>query len=91
MGTAACDVIITASMSYYLIRSRTGFRATNALISKFLQITVETGLVCSAFAIIEIITFLAYGETNYHLAVPAIPQKHTFCMLTRLLARRSPL
>jgi len=67
-GTALCDVIIAISMMYYLQRSKTGFKQTAALISKFIRITVETGLVCATFAILDLALFLAFKENNYHLA-----------------------
>lgn len=55
-------------MIYYLRRSHTGFRATTALLSKFIRITVETGLTCATFAILDLSLFLAFQQNNYHLA-----------------------
>ncbi|KAF8995093.1 hypothetical protein BDQ17DRAFT_1430595 [Cyathus striatus] len=67
-GTALCDFIIAISMIYYLSRSRTGFRTTNILISKIIRVTVETGLICAAFAILDLAFFLRWQDNNYHLA-----------------------
>ncbi|KAH8079065.1 hypothetical protein BXZ70DRAFT_651321 [Cristinia sonorae] len=67
-GTAICDIIIAGSMIYYLSRSKTGFRQTSELISKFIRVTVETGLICATFAILDLALFLAFKENNYHLA-----------------------
>ncbi|PBK99741.1 hypothetical protein ARMGADRAFT_1008250 [Armillaria gallica] len=67
-GTALCDVIIAASMIYYLTRSKTGFRSTNVILAKFVRITVETGAVCATFAILDLAFFIAYKHNNYHLA-----------------------
>lgn len=67
-GTALCDVILAGSMIYYLHKSQTGFRATTTLLSKFIRITVETGLTCATFAILDLALFLAFENNNYHLA-----------------------
>ncbi|KAJ7649188.1 hypothetical protein B0H17DRAFT_1147819 [Mycena rosella] len=34
-----------------------------------LQITVETGLLCVLFALLDLSLFIRYGGNNYHLAV----------------------
>ncbi|THU87440.1 hypothetical protein K435DRAFT_762603 [Dendrothele bispora CBS 962.96] len=66
-GTALCDIIIAASMIYYLSRSRSGFRATNAILSKLIRITVETGFITAALAVVDLSMFLAFEQANYHL------------------------
>ncbi|KAF9254141.1 hypothetical protein L218DRAFT_844280, partial [Marasmius fiardii PR-910] len=66
-GTAACDILVTVAMFYCLSTSRNGFRATNALIVKFIRLTVETGLITSTFAVLDLIFFLAFKGDNYHL------------------------
>ncbi|KAI0077527.1 hypothetical protein K474DRAFT_1707275 [Panus rudis PR-1116 ss-1] len=71
-GTALCDIIIAASMIYYLHKSNTGFRTTTTLLSKFIRVTIETGLVCATFAILDMSLFIAFQQNNYHLA-PSIP------------------
>ncbi|KAI0077533.1 hypothetical protein K474DRAFT_1707280 [Panus rudis PR-1116 ss-1] len=67
-GTALCDVILAGSMIYFLNRANTGFRQTATLITKFIRVTVETGLVCATFAILDLSLFLAFQSNNYHLA-----------------------
>ncbi|CAL1710561.1 unnamed protein product [Somion occarium] len=67
-GTALCDVILAASMIYYLYKSSTGFRGTATLLTKFIRVTVETGLTCATFAILDLALFLAFQQNNYHLA-----------------------
>ncbi|TFK32051.1 hypothetical protein BDQ12DRAFT_635431, partial [Crucibulum laeve] len=67
-GTALGDGIIAVSMIYYLTRSRTGFQSTNLLITRIIRITVETGLICATFAILDLSFFLAFQDNNYHLA-----------------------
>jgi len=71
-GTALCDVLITGTMIYFLRRSRTGFKATTNILDKFTRVTVETGFVCAAFALLDLAFFLAFQSNNYHLA-PNLP------------------
>jgi len=67
-GTAICDVLITITMFYCLSTSRNGFRATNAILVKFIRLTIETGLVTSTLAVLDLVMFLAVQDANYHLA-----------------------
>ena len=59
-------------MIYYLNRSNTGFKQTSTLLSKFIRLTLETGLVCATFAILDLSFYCAFQNNNYHLA-PSIP------------------
>ncbi|KAJ3481922.1 hypothetical protein NLI96_g7336 [Meripilus lineatus] len=81
-GTASCDIVIAASMVYYLRKSKSGFRSTTILLAKVIRVTVETGLVCAAGALIDMGLFLGYPSTNYHL---------TMCMLLSKLYSNSLL
>ncbi|KDR81088.1 hypothetical protein GALMADRAFT_1122164 [Galerina marginata CBS 339.88] len=60
-GTAG-DVLIAASMTYYLKRQDTGIRQTHVLLTKIIQLTIETGTVTAALAIVSLI--LVYGPRN---------------------------
>lgn len=73
-------------MMYYLHKSKTGFKRTAALLSRFIRITVETGLICAAFAILDLSFFVAFKENNYHLA-PSIALSKLYS--NSLLAVRS--
>lgn len=87
-GTAACDVLITLTMIYYLSTSRNGFKATNTILVKLIRLTVETGLITSTFAALDLIFFLAFDKANYHL-VPAtcLSKLYTNSLLVLLNAR----
>ncbi|KAF8963780.1 hypothetical protein BDZ97DRAFT_1819156 [Flammula alnicola] len=43
-GSAACDIIVAVSMSYYLRRCDTGMKETQVLISRIIRLTMETGI-----------------------------------------------
>lgn len=68
-GTASCDLVIAASMVYYLKKSKSGFRSTTIMLEKVIRITVETGLACAAGALIDMGLFIGFPNTNYHLTM----------------------
>ncbi|KAF8148670.1 hypothetical protein B0H34DRAFT_736504 [Crassisporium funariophilum] len=87
-GTALCDVIIATAMLYYLSNSRTGFRQTSLLLTRIIRITVETGFVCAAFAILDLAFFLRFQNNNYHLAPSiALSKLYSNSLLVVLNAR----
>ncbi|KAJ7348367.1 hypothetical protein DFH08DRAFT_865863 [Mycena albidolilacea] len=56
-ATALADLIIVYS------------RKTRATISRILKVTVETGIPCSAFAIVNLCLYTVYSMDNYHLGI----------------------
>jgi len=67
-GTALCDVIIAAAMLYYLMTVQTGFAATKLLITRVVRVTIETGFICAAFAVLDLSFYVRFPNNNYHLA-----------------------
>ncbi|KAM5536898.1 hypothetical protein V8D89_009445 [Ganoderma adspersum] len=69
MGTSSglgvlCDIIITASLCYYLHSSRTGFRSTNSMINKLIVYAVNRGTltaICQALEMIAIVALVGRG------------------------------
>lgn len=59
-------------MMYYLQRANTGLRHTSTIVTRFVRLTLETGLLCAAFAILDLSFYCAFQTNNYHLA-PSIP------------------
>ncbi|KAJ7118965.1 hypothetical protein C8R44DRAFT_789757 [Mycena epipterygia] len=70
-ATSLCDLIIVFSTVFYLVKSRRPeFQLrTNLVISRIIMITVETGVLCAVFAIVDLYLFATYKGTNYHLAL----------------------
>ncbi|KAJ6496184.1 hypothetical protein C8R45DRAFT_985162 [Mycena sanguinolenta] len=72
-ATAATDIIIAAAMLYYITRARDSefkfSNTTNATISRIIRVSVETGVLCAVFAIIDLSLFVRFNGNNYHLAV----------------------
>lgn len=63
---ALADIVITFSLIRTLSKSRTGFQATDDLITKLIRTTIQTGALTTVFAIIDLILFLA-SPTTLHL------------------------
>lgn len=74
-GTATCDIVIAISMIYYLRKSMTGFRETTLMIAKVIRVTVETGLICAAAALLDMALFIGFHDTNYHLTMCLLMSK----------------
>ncbi|KAF9010317.1 hypothetical protein BDZ89DRAFT_1078223 [Hymenopellis radicata] len=75
-GSAACDLIITLSLVVILYRRKPGsagphaaFRSTADLINKLIRFNMETGMITSLGAIIELALFLSTHQYNMHLMV----------------------
>ncbi|KAK0212252.1 hypothetical protein DFS33DRAFT_1269079 [Desarmillaria ectypa] len=65
-SSALCDIVIASCMTYYLMRSDTGFRRTHLLVIKLIRLTIETGSVTAVVALLNLILFFAFpGRTFY--------------------------
>ncbi|KAJ7744909.1 hypothetical protein B0H16DRAFT_1889538 [Mycena metata] len=58
------DFLIAASLVIVLIRSRTGFRRTDAVINRLIQGAIETGTFASMFAFAALFSFVFFPETE---------------------------
>ncbi|KAJ7444802.1 hypothetical protein B0H11DRAFT_2341875 [Mycena galericulata] len=66
-GAASTDIIITAAMSYYLWKSKTGFRETQALLVRLITLTIETGCVTGKWC-----TVVCYDEVLIPIPLAAV-------------------
>ncbi|PBK82091.1 hypothetical protein ARMGADRAFT_1171097 [Armillaria gallica] len=64
-AAALCDAAIALCMTYLLSRAHTGLKSSQALLSRLIRLTIETGTATAALALIDIALFLAYPN-NYH-------------------------
>ncbi|KAG7447197.1 uncharacterized protein BT62DRAFT_67947 [Guyanagaster necrorhizus] len=67
-GSAACDVMITATIVSVLYRAnkQSKFSQTTSAVTKIIRFSVETGLLTSAAAVAELILWLTQSEYNIH-------------------------
>ena len=71
VGTALCDILIATSTMYILKKKKTYFHSTSTLITKLVRVSVETGLICAACAILEVILFLAFTNDTFYMPMCA--------------------
>ncbi|KAF9449123.1 hypothetical protein P691DRAFT_774907 [Macrolepiota fuliginosa MF-IS2] len=69
----AADIIITSTLVWYLVRSfpiqsdKTGFRESDLVIDRIIRVTMQTGLLTSTVAIINLIVYLGDSHSGAHL------------------------
>ncbi|KAK0226561.1 hypothetical protein IW262DRAFT_1266478 [Armillaria fumosa] len=71
VGYALCDIIIALCMTYYLMRSNTGFRRTQILVTKLIRLIIETGSLTAAAALVIVILFFAFPHQTFYVT-PAL-------------------
>ncbi|KAJ7649814.1 hypothetical protein FB45DRAFT_3977 [Roridomyces roridus] len=70
-ATSVCDLLIVCATMFYLFDARRDpdlFRKTNELLTRLIVITAEAGVPSAIFAIVDLILFVKFKQTNYHLA-----------------------
>ncbi|PBK87013.1 hypothetical protein ARMGADRAFT_1086119 [Armillaria gallica] len=65
-GYAMGDIVIAICMTYYLMRSNTGFRRTQILVAKIIRLTIETGSVTAVVALAILILFLTFPHQGFY-------------------------
>ncbi|PBK86563.1 hypothetical protein ARMGADRAFT_1066479 [Armillaria gallica] len=65
-ASALCDIIIAICMTHYLMRSSTGFRRTQMLVTKLIRLIVETGSVTAVVALLSFILFFAFPHQTFY-------------------------
>ncbi|KAF7303496.1 hypothetical protein MIND_00578600 [Mycena indigotica] len=68
-ATAAADLLIVVATIYYLLKAREpGFSgATQAAVTRIITVTIETGIPCAVFALVDLALFVKYNGNNFHL------------------------
>ncbi|KAF7369279.1 hypothetical protein MVEN_00255700 [Mycena venus] len=74
-GAALSDFIIAVSVTYYLLKNDTGFRRTHMLIIKLIRLTIETGSLTAAVALINLALFFAFPGRPYFFTAGAVLPK----------------
>lgn len=63
---SAADIIITSVLVWYLRKHKTGFKSSDLMVDRIIRVTVQTGLLTSMLAIVDLIVYLA-DPTGTHL------------------------
>jgi len=91
-GSTFCDMVITVTMVTILFRarSRTIFKEAASITTRFIQLTVETGMATAAGALSELILFATFQGKNMHfLPFLMLSKLYSNTLLTTLNARCS--
>jgi len=85
----AIDVLIAASLSYYLHTSRSGIRSTDTLINRLMVYAINNGILTSVFDIITLVFVTIEVDNLIFLSVfQVVGNLYTNSMLATLNSRR---
>lgn len=88
-ATAILDVAISAILIYALLRVKTPFRKTEAVITKIIRVTMETSSVTASIAIVNLVLYLALPGEAYHLLPQLIMGKmYAISVMVTLSSRK---
>ncbi|PBK85468.1 hypothetical protein ARMGADRAFT_1128834 [Armillaria gallica] len=84
-ASALCDIVIAICMTYYLMRSSTSFRRTQILLTKLIRLTIETGSVTAAVALVTVTLFFILPHQTFYttpaLLIPKLYANTVFMVL----------
>ncbi|KAJ8094417.1 hypothetical protein PM082_010851 [Marasmius tenuissimus] len=65
--SAACDIVITATQVFYLVRNRSNVPQTRRMVAKLMLSIIATGALTTIVAILEVFTFAFLGFNFVHV------------------------
>ncbi|KAI0768342.1 hypothetical protein BD413DRAFT_614651 [Trametes elegans] len=65
-GSALADIVIAVTMTFLLLRTKTGFRRSDSLVNKLVRLAIESGTITASVAIVDVVMFAALPQTLYH-------------------------
>ncbi|KAJ7176114.1 hypothetical protein C8R43DRAFT_975024 [Mycena crocata] len=88
ISEAITDLLIAASLSIALQRSKTGFALTDTVVDKIIRMTVQTGMITALFSILDMVSFLTITDAtlNFMWNIP-ISKLYSNALLSTLNAR----
>lgn len=87
LSAAIGDIMIAASISWFLQSHKSGFKASDQLLDRVIRVTVTNGLLTATIAVIDLILFLSSDKPN-HIAIAIIlPRVYTNTILASLNSR----
>ncbi|KAJ6566035.1 hypothetical protein B0H19DRAFT_1257325 [Mycena capillaripes] len=88
VSSAACDIILTASLVYSLWTRKTNMPSTDTYINKIIRLTVQTGLITAAGAFLDMLFFLVRPNTTFNFLIDfALSKLYTNALISTLNAR----
>lgn len=87
-STASADIAIAVALAWELVRSRTGFRKTDAIITRLVTLSMETSTTTALVALLNLVLYLPLQDTAYHLLPQfSMCRVYTITVLATLLGR----
>ncbi|KAH8088935.1 hypothetical protein BXZ70DRAFT_1042224 [Cristinia sonorae] len=89
-STALCDIIITASMFYFLWEAKKSSfsRPTTTVLTRLIKVTIETGFLSAFFTILELVLFVTERHsTLYSIFLGASSKLYSNTLLVVLNSR----
>jgi len=91
LGSAACtDILVSFALVRLLMSQRTDIQRTKTLIEKLIRWTVTTGMITSAWALLDLILFTSSESTLIHLLFNVVLAKLYANTLLAALNHRVP-
>jgi len=81
------DMVISGSLVAFLRSNRTGFAATDDILSKLTRLTIQTGLITVIWAVIDLVLFLTMNTNLHFIFNISLAKLYANCMLSSLNAR----
>jgi len=85
--SALTDITITGILSWYLHSHRTGFTSTDDIISKLIRMTVQTGLITTVWAVVDLIVYLSFSNSLHLIFNIPLCKLYTNSLLSTLNSR----
>ncbi|KAJ7184937.1 hypothetical protein C8R46DRAFT_1343911 [Mycena filopes] len=88
VSTAACDTLLTASLVYSLWTRKTNIASTDTYINKIIRLTVQTGCITAAAALLDMLLYILLPGTtlNFMFDFP-LSKLYTNSLISTLNAR----
>ncbi|KAJ7478404.1 hypothetical protein FB451DRAFT_1557078 [Mycena latifolia] len=88
VATSACDVFLTSSLVYSLWIRKTNVISTDSYINKIIRLTVQTGFITAAGALIDMLLYVLIPNTTYNFMFDfPLSKLYTNSLISTLNAR----
>ncbi|KAF9007723.1 hypothetical protein BDZ89DRAFT_1025401 [Hymenopellis radicata] len=86
--SVTCDALLSAIMIFYLRRQKSAFKHTNRIISRYIQLSIQSALPVTLCAIVILVLATTSTQTNIHYPFAlSLGRFYTITFLTTLNAR----
>ncbi|KZP31556.1 hypothetical protein FIBSPDRAFT_883324 [Athelia psychrophila] len=91
VSTMVCDIAITVAITYHLRRHKGGIQATDRMLDRIIQLTLQNGLLTALASLMDLILYLSTPKP-FHVAFTFLmPKLYANTVLSSLNARKGLL